>query len=94
VNPSASGGAGALQDSITWTPALTYKQHAGAPNIPDTGLGWEMTTGFNWQLLDRYTLGCLLSYWPPVVPSYPFGINPNRTIDPVVGGEVTLKVDF
>jgi hypothetical protein len=123
VNSSASSGAGALQDSITWTPALTYKQHAGAPNIPDTGLGWEMTTGFNWQLLDRYTLGWLLSYWqpgkwfnyacidrsipgwdkqtspltgapPPVVPSYPFGTNPNRTIDPVVGGEVTLKVDF
>ena len=115
VNSNALGGAGQLQDSITWSPTLTYRQHAGAPNIPDTGLGWEVTTGFNWQILDRYTLGGLLSYWKPgkwfrfacidrsvpgwdtqtdSTPSYPFGTNPSRTIDPVIGGEVTLKVDF
>ncbi len=56
---------GNVVDTVTWTPSLTYKQHAGAPNIPDTALGWEATTGFNWQLLDRLTLGGLVSYWQP-----------------------------
>jgi len=107
--------AGALVDTVTWTPTLTYRQHGGAPNIPDTALGWEMTAGFNWSLLDRYTLGGLLSFWKPgkwfnyacidrsvpgwdnqtdSTPLYPFGANPNRTIDPVVGGEVSLVVSF
>ncbi len=110
VNP-----AGTVVNTITWTPALTYRQHAGAPNIHDTALGWEITTGFNWQLLDRYTLGGVISYWKPgkwfnyacidrsipgwdnqtdATPFYPFGINPKRTIDPVIGGEVKLTVEF
>lgn len=105
----------AIVDSIVWTPILTYRQHAGAPNIPDTALGWEITTGFNWKLLDRYTLGGILSYWKPgkwfnyacidrsvpgwdnqtdATPFYPFGTRPDRDIDPVIGGEITLKVDF
>jgi hypothetical protein len=107
--------AGTPVDSITWTPTLTYRQHAGAPNIPDTALGWEMTAGFNWRLLERYTLGGLLAFWKPgkwfnyacidrsvsgwdtqtdSTPSYPFGVNPDRTIDPIIGGEVSLVASF
>jgi len=105
----------AVVDNVTWTPTLTYRQHNGAPNIPDTGLGWEIMAGFDWKLLDRYTLGGVLSYWKPgkwfnyacidrsvagwdtqtdSTPAYPFGINPARTIDPIIGGEVALVVDF
>ncbi|MFH0821135.1 MAG: hypothetical protein V2B18_00160 [Pseudomonadota bacterium] len=105
----------AIVDSITWTPTLTYRQHAGAPNIPDKSLGYELSTGFNWQILDRYTFGGVVSYWQPgkwfnyacidrsvpgwdtqtdSTPFYPFGANPNRMIDPIIGGEVTLKVNF
>jgi hypothetical protein len=111
-----------IVDSVTWTPMLTYRQYAKAPNVPDTALGWEVTTGLNWKLLEKFTLSGLFSYWkpgrwfnyacidrnmpgwdrqtqtpsPPAAPgpSYPFGVNPNRTIDPVIGGEVSLKVDF
>jgi hypothetical protein len=107
--------AGTVVDTITYTPTLTYKQHAGAPNIPDTALGWEATAGFDWKILDRLTLGGLISYWQPgkwfnyacidrsvpgwdnqtdSTPTYPFGINPDRTIDPIIGGEITLRTDF
>jgi hypothetical protein len=107
--------AGALVDTVTWTPTLAYRQHSGAPNIPDTALGWEITTGFNWKLLERYTLGGLLSCWKPgkwfnyacidrgvsgwdnqtdSTPFYPFGVNPDRKIDAVVGAEVSLIVNF
>ena len=72
-------------------------------------------TGFNWKILERYTLGGLISYWQPGkwfnyacidrsvpgwdnqtdrTPFYPFGIQPDRKIDPIIGGEVTLKMDF
>ncbi len=107
--------AGAVADSLTWTPAVAYRQHAGAPNIHDTGLGWEAGGGFNWQILDRYTLSGLVSYWRPGkwfnfacidrsvpgwdrqtggTPFYPFGANPGRSIDPIIGGEVALQVNF
>lgn len=110
VNP-----AGNIVDSVTWTPVLAAKQHAGAPNIPDTGLGYELMTGFNWKLLENYSLGGLISYWQPgkwfnyacidrsvpgwdnqtdSTPFYPFGIRPDRHIDPVIGGEITLKMGF
>ncbi len=107
--------AGTLVDTVTWTPALTYKQHRNAPNIPDTALGWEVTTGFDWKLLERYTLGGVISCWQPgkwfkyasidrsipgwdtqtdSTPTYPFGTNPDRTLDPILGGCVSLTVDF
>ena len=36
-----------------------------APNIPDRSLGWEVNTGFDWQLLEGFTVGFLAGYWQP-----------------------------
>ena len=30
---------------------------AGSPNIPDRSLGWEVNAGFDWQLLEGFTVG-------------------------------------
>ena len=38
---------------------------AGSPNIPDRSLGWEVTTGVDWQILDGLTVGFLAAYWQP-----------------------------
>ncbi|MBI5571658.1 MAG: hypothetical protein HY914_17080 [Desulfomonile tiedjei] len=107
--------AGALVDNVTWTPSLTYRQYAGAPNIPDTALGWEVTAGLDWKLLEKYTLEGLFAYWQPgrwfnhacidramaawdtqtdATPFYPFGANPDRRIDPMMGASISLTVDF
>jgi len=36
-----------------------------APNIPDTGLGYEIGVGFDWKLLEGWTAGVVLAYWKP-----------------------------
>lgn len=38
---------------------------AGSPNIPDRALGWEINAGFDWQLLEGFTVGVLGGYWQP-----------------------------
>jgi hypothetical protein len=38
---------------------------AGSPNIPDRSLGYEIDGGFDWQLLDGWTVGLLVGYWQP-----------------------------
>ncbi len=106
---------GNLQTTANWTPLVKYGQLNGAPNIPDSSLGWEVTAGLNWKLLEHYTLNGVVAYWQPgkwfnyacvdkkipgwddqtdATPSYPFGTNPNRTIDPVMAAEVAVAVDF
>ena len=37
----------------------------GAPNIPDTQLGWEVDAGFSWRLLEGLTLDFTAAYWKP-----------------------------
>lgn len=37
----------------------------GAPNIPDTGLGWEVDAGFAWKLLENLTMDVTFAYWVP-----------------------------
>jgi len=64
VTPTVNA-AGTVVNTINWTPLLTYRQHAGAPTIPDTALGWEVTAGFSWKLLEKYTLSGLVAYWQP-----------------------------
>jgi hypothetical protein len=36
-----------------------------SPNIPDRSLGWEVNAGFDWQLLEGFTVGFLAAYWQP-----------------------------
>ena len=57
--------AGATADQSAWTPYVNYKENAGAPSIPDNGLGWEVTAGLNWKLLDKFQFNILGSFWKP-----------------------------
>ena len=119
VNATANG----IANFIKWTPYVGYQNNDRAPNITESDLGWEVTAGFEWMLLERYKLRSLLAYWQPgkwfryacidrgvagwnrqtrtnwtttptFNPTYPFGTNPDRAIDPIIGGEVALTVDF
>lgn len=119
VNPGASG----FTNFIKWIPYVNYQNNDGAPNVPDRDLGWEVTGGFEWELLDRYKLRATAAYWKPGKwfsyacvdrgvagwnqqsrtnyqatpvsnPVSPYGVNPDRDIDAILGGEVALTVQF
>lgn len=119
VTPVINAQANNVANFIKWEPYVAYQNNDGAPNVPDRDLGWEITGGFDWELLDRYRLRGTLAYWKPgawfnhacidrsipdwnrqtrtnyaSTPGYPFGVNPDREIDPVLGGEVALTVQF
>lgn len=79
------------------------------PNITARDLGFEINVGFNWKLLEGWTFGTLVGYWAPgdwfkyacidrSVPNWNdnnfSGTRPNRKIDPIMGGEVTMVFDF
>ncbi len=89
----------------------------GAPNIPDTFLGWEVNAGFDWKLLEGLVVATTFGYWQPGewykfacidksvvnwgVAGTPgstdpgqWGINPNRTIDPVWQMQLTVNGEF
>jgi hypothetical protein len=97
----------------------------GAPSIPDDSLGWEITAGVDWNLLEALTLKARAAYWEPgtwfkyacvdktlvtfntatfTVPSpqqsdgaaigSSWGVNPNRSIDPIWGFQSYLIYDF
>lgn len=38
---------------------------AAVPAIPDDDLGWEVTAGFDWTLLDGLQFGATFAYWQP-----------------------------
>ena len=44
---------------------LAIRTNDGAPNTPDTALGWEITAGMEWKLLEKYRLRGTLAYWEP-----------------------------
>ena len=79
------------------------------PNITVRDLGFEINAGFNWKLLEGWTFGALVGYWAPgdwfkyacidrSVPNWNgnnfSGTRPDRKIDPIMGGEVTMVFDF
>ncbi len=37
----------------------------GVPNIPDNNLGWEVTTGVDWKLLEGFVVNLRGAYWQP-----------------------------
>ncbi len=43
----------------------TSPDRVGAPNIPDTGLGYEFDAGFTWKLLEGLTVNGTFGYWQP-----------------------------
>jgi len=38
---------------------------AGAPNILERELGYEIGGGFDWRLIEGYTLRARMAYWKP-----------------------------
>jgi hypothetical protein len=82
------------------------------PAIPDNALGYEVNGGFDWKLLEGYTISLAAGYWVPgkwfnyacadrAIPNWNvpqlatnFGVNPNRTIDPVFGLDVVMRAEF
>ncbi|MEW6350654.1 MAG: hypothetical protein AB1646_16455 [Thermodesulfobacteriota bacterium] len=89
-----------------------FRGAVGAPNIPDRSLGYEFDAGFEWQLLEGWSLSGTFCYWQPgkwftyacvdrSVPSWnvqtsanAFGTRPDKTINPVVGGEISMAFRF
>jgi hypothetical protein len=47
------------------SPAVQNAGGVRAPNIPDNNLGWELTTGVDWKLLEGLTTNLRLAYWQP-----------------------------
>jgi hypothetical protein len=47
------------------SPAIQNAGAIRAPNIPDNNLGWELTTGVDWKLLEGLTTNLRLAYWQP-----------------------------
>jgi hypothetical protein len=35
------------------------------PSIPDNNLGWELNTGFDWNLLQNWVVSASFGYWQP-----------------------------
>lgn len=82
------------------------------PTIPDTDLGWEITLGAEWVLLQNWKLSVTGAYWQPgrwfkyackdkamlgwrfSNPGNLYGINPDRTIDPIIGLEMDMHATF
>jgi hypothetical protein len=85
---------------------------AGSPNIPDRALGWECDAGFDWKLLEGFTVSLLAAYWDPgkwfnyacidrSVAGWNapgagnfWGTRPDKKIDPVFGGQLSLVLAF
>ncbi|MEI8181666.1 MAG: hypothetical protein WCG29_03075, partial [Desulfomonile sp.] len=44
---------------------VRWGDRAGAPNIPDPNLGYELGAGMNWQLLEGLTVSLSCAYWQP-----------------------------
>lgn len=45
--------------------AINLSGAAGSPNIPDGGLGYEIDLGFDWQLLEGWTMNATVGFWQP-----------------------------
>jgi hypothetical protein len=110
IGPNA--GLGAFTATPDGNVSFSFNRYAASPNIPDTALGYEIDTGFDWKLLEGWTAGLLVAYWQPgkwfsyacvdrSVPGWEtgtagnsFGTRPNRSVDPVIGGQFTLIFGF
>lgn len=60
--------AGTTVPTTTWTPQVRFANNdgaGGAPSIPDLSLGWEITAGIDWKLLEKYRFSALVAYWQP-----------------------------
>jgi hypothetical protein len=55
IRPNTDGTSGVMRDTA----------RTGAPSIPDTNLGWEIDSGFDWKLLEGFLVQATFAYWQP-----------------------------
>jgi len=57
---------------------------------------WQPGKWFNYACVDRSVQAWNRETRTNIntTPYYPFGVNPDRVIDPIIGGEVALTADF
>jgi len=108
------------RSSLAFNPYQAFRNLSAAtefsdpiPTVPDRSLGWEITAGADWRLLENWTLGVTAAYWQVgkwfkyacidrTVPNWSgnptaannWGTNPNKSIDPIFGLEMTMNVSF
>jgi hypothetical protein len=126
--PVVGGGLGPGRPQVillgqNFTNANQNQLAGGAPSIPDDSLGWEVTAGTDWKLLEGLTWSARGAYWQPGgwfkfacvdkrfvtfdTTGFPtplqgdgaaigsaWGVNPNRSIDPIWGFQSNLVFDF
>ncbi len=63
IGPNA--GAGNFPAALNGNINFNFNRYPASPNIPDRGLGYEIDTGFDWKLLDRWKIGMVFGYWQP-----------------------------
>ncbi len=59
--------AGLYPNVFPLSPDLDYNlnRYPDSPNIPDSALGYEVTLGADWKLLEGWNLGMVAAYWQP-----------------------------
>ncbi len=102
-------GAGAFDLPRDGNLEFYFNRFPASPNISDTALGYEIDAGFDWKLLEGWTASVLVGYWQPgrwfnyacidrSVANWAagnfFGTRPDRTIDPIIGGQFNLVFGF
>ena len=63
IGPNA--GAGNFPAPVDGNIDFNLNRYAASPNIPESGLGYEIDAGFDWKLLDRWKIGMVFGYWQP-----------------------------
>ncbi len=63
IGPNA--GVGAFATTPNGNVDFNFNRYPASPNIPDTALGYEIDTGFDWKLLEGFTAGMVFAYWQP-----------------------------
>jgi hypothetical protein len=65
IGPNAGATAGPFTHAANGNLDLNLNRYPASPNIPDTALGYEVDTGFDWKLLEHWVLGVVVGYWQP-----------------------------
>lgn len=65
ISPDAAATDGSILRRVGQSGGTYVADRVGAPNIPDTGLGYEFDAGFTWRLLEGLTLNTTFAYWQP-----------------------------
>jgi hypothetical protein len=60
-----NSGGGNFPNAADGNVDINLNRYNTSPNIPDTALGYEVDLGFDWKLLEHWTLGIVAGYWQP-----------------------------